>query len=90
MLQKLAHMFTVPPRVIVTDRNLALMKAVYLVFPRAAPFLCQWHINNFAKARALTHFRDNARLYEPTTDGGGAATVTCGRQTGAVRQPRLP
>ena len=32
------------PRVIVTDRELALMKACEIVFPHASHLLCRWHI----------------------------------------------
>nr|GEX92322.1 hypothetical protein [Tanacetum cinerariifolium] len=32
------------PRVIVTDRELALMKACEIVFPQASRLLCRWHI----------------------------------------------
>ena len=34
------------PRVIVTDRDLALMKACNVVFPDAKKLLCTWHIQN--------------------------------------------
>lgn len=33
------------PQVIVTDRELALMAAIEIVFPRAKHMLCIWHIN---------------------------------------------
>ncbi|KAJ9552999.1 hypothetical protein OSB04_017044 [Centaurea solstitialis] len=41
------------PRVIVTDRELALMKACNNVFPDAKQLLCRWHINQsiFKKCR---------------------------------------
>ncbi|KAJ9543670.1 hypothetical protein OSB04_023377 [Centaurea solstitialis] len=41
------------PRVIVTDRELALMKACNNVFPDAKRLLCRWHINQsiFKKCR---------------------------------------
>nr|GEV36374.1 hypothetical protein [Tanacetum cinerariifolium] len=35
------------PRVIVMDRELALMKACKIVFPHASRLLCRWHIENF-------------------------------------------
>jgi hypothetical protein len=34
------------PRVIITDRELALMNAYNIVFPNAKGLLCRWHINN--------------------------------------------
>ncbi|KAJ9542899.1 hypothetical protein OSB04_029405, partial [Centaurea solstitialis] len=42
------------PRVIVTDRDLALMKACNVLFPDAKKLLCTWHIyNNIFKRRKL-------------------------------------
>ncbi|KAD0657023.1 hypothetical protein E3N88_43913 [Mikania micrantha] len=38
------------PRVIITDRDLALMNACHTVFPHASMYLCRWHISeNIAK-----------------------------------------
>ncbi|KAD3338637.1 hypothetical protein E3N88_34158 [Mikania micrantha] len=38
------------PRVIITDRDLAVMNACRKVFPEAAKYLCRWHIDeNIAK-----------------------------------------
>ncbi|KAD6795600.1 hypothetical protein E3N88_06496 [Mikania micrantha] len=38
------------PRVIITDRDLAVMSACRKVFPEAAKYLCRWHIDeNIAK-----------------------------------------
>ncbi|KAD4583977.1 hypothetical protein E3N88_21578 [Mikania micrantha] len=38
------------PRVIITDRDLAVMNACRKVFPEAAKYLCKWHIDeNIAK-----------------------------------------
>lgn len=34
------------PRVIVTDREMALMNAYTIIFPDAKGLLCRWHINN--------------------------------------------
>ncbi|KAH7861838.1 hypothetical protein Vadar_031552 [Vaccinium darrowii] len=41
------------PKVVVTDKELALMNAIARVFPKAAHLLCRWHIENnvFAKCR---------------------------------------
>ena len=43
------------PRVIVTDRELALMKAIDKVFPTSKHLLCRWHIsrNIIAKCKKL-------------------------------------
>jgi histone-lysine N-methyltransferase SETD2 len=56
VLQNLALQLPVYPKVVVTDRDLALMKAIDRVFPLASHILCQWHINKCVKARAVTHF----------------------------------
>ncbi|KAL8511981.1 hypothetical protein ACS0TY_018443 [Phlomoides rotata] len=37
------------PYLIVTDRELALMNAVYVTFPTSSHFLCRWHINKNIK-----------------------------------------
>jgi MULE transposase domain len=35
----------VPPKVIVTDRELALMNAIKTILPTTSSILCVWHIN---------------------------------------------
>ncbi|XP_006579129.1 protein FAR1-RELATED SEQUENCE 5-like [Glycine max] len=42
------------PRVIVTDRDLALMNAVKVVFPKSMNLLCQFHIDKDVKAKCKT------------------------------------
>ncbi|KAH1225692.1 hypothetical protein GmHk_11G032528 [Glycine max] len=42
------------PRVIVTDRDLALMNAVKIVFPEATNLLCRFHIDKNVKAKCKT------------------------------------
>lgn len=37
--------YHVSPHVIFTDRELGLVKPIYVVFPYYAHFLCTWHIN---------------------------------------------
>ncbi len=46
------------PKVIVTDRDLALMNALTHTFPEAAHLLCQWHINKIVEACCWPFFRD--------------------------------
>lgn len=41
------------PSVIVTDRDLALMKAVDTVFPETKKFLCRWHISMKVKSKGI-------------------------------------
>ncbi|CAG8797364.1 5673_t:CDS:2, partial [Racocetra persica] len=45
-LNRVAHIFeNIPkPKVIITDRELALMHAVHTVFPESQNILCVWHI----------------------------------------------
>jgi hypothetical protein len=56
VLQNHAQQLPLPPKVVDTDGDLALMKAIDQVFPLASHILCQWHINKCVKARAVTHF----------------------------------
>ncbi|XP_077252639.1 PKS-NRPS hybrid synthetase cheA-like [Tasmannia lanceolata] len=44
--------------VFVTDRELALMKAIYVVFPRAINLLCVWHIDKNILSKCKRHFED--------------------------------
>ena len=44
------------PDVIVTDRELSLMKAISIVFPGATHLLCKWHINRNVLARCKKLF----------------------------------
>ncbi|XP_076943183.1 protein FAR1-RELATED SEQUENCE 5-like [Bidens hawaiensis] len=47
-LKKMLHECMMP-RVILTDRDLALINACNVVFPDAAKFLCRWHISQNIK-----------------------------------------
>ncbi|XP_076940453.1 protein FAR-RED ELONGATED HYPOCOTYL 3-like [Bidens hawaiensis] len=44
------------PRVILTDRDLALMNACNVVFPDAAKLLCKWHISQNIKKHCKQRF----------------------------------
>ncbi|XP_077221058.1 PKS-NRPS hybrid synthetase cheA-like [Tasmannia lanceolata] len=46
------------PTVIVTDRELALMRAIQVVFPRAMNLLCVWHIEKNILSKCKRHFQD--------------------------------
>ena len=48
------------PIVIVNDRDLALMNAIEVVFPKACNLLCMFHINKNVKAQCkmLVHPRE--------------------------------
>lgn len=48
------------PSVIVTDRELALMKAIDKIFPKSKHLLCIWHINKniLAKCKSLFESKD--------------------------------
>jgi len=62
-LQRLRGLFLrrdVYPTVIVSDRDLALMNAIEVVFPEACNLLCRFHINKNVKAKCkmLVHPRE--------------------------------
>ncbi|XP_077246001.1 protein FAR1-RELATED SEQUENCE 5-like [Tasmannia lanceolata] len=46
------------PVVIITDRELALMKAIQVIFPRAANLLCLWHIEKNVLSKCKSFFDD--------------------------------
>ncbi|TYZ63072.1 hypothetical protein PybrP1_006888, partial [[Pythium] brassicae (nom. inval.)] len=58
------------PGVIVTDRELALMNAVAISFPRAKHLLCSWYIMKNISAKHKTAFPK-----ERISDTSGAADV---------------
>jgi hypothetical protein len=43
-------------KVIATDRELALIKAIRVVFPESKNLLCRWHINKNISANCKKHF----------------------------------
>ncbi|KDO37117.1 hypothetical protein CISIN_1g038926mg [Citrus sinensis] len=45
--------------VIVTDRELALMKVIQKIFPSATTFLCRWHISRNVLANCKNLFETN-------------------------------
>ncbi|XP_058732804.1 uncharacterized protein LOC131604376 [Vicia villosa] len=49
------------PQVILTDRDLALMKAIETVFPKTTNLLCQFHINKNVKSKCKEYVVDNMR-----------------------------
>jgi hypothetical protein len=58
VLEKLKGLFIKQdlfPNVILTDRELALMNAIEVVFPHAVNLLCTWHINKNVNARCGAH-----------------------------------
>jgi alpha-glucosidase len=58
VLEKLKALFIKQdlfPHVILTDRELALMNAIEVVFPHAVNLLCTWHINKNVNARCGAH-----------------------------------
>ncbi|XP_038695515.1 PKS-NRPS hybrid synthetase CHGG_01239-like [Tripterygium wilfordii] len=48
------------PRVIVTDRELGLMKACAQVFPEASKLLCRWHIYQSILTKCKPSMQDNS------------------------------
>ncbi|XP_050913303.1 protein FAR-RED ELONGATED HYPOCOTYL 3 [Lathyrus oleraceus] len=54
VLEKLKELFVkkdLCPQVILTDRDLALMKAIEIMFPKSINLLCRFHINAGAKCK---------------------------------------
>ena len=49
------------PKVIVSDRDLALMNSIRVIFPEACNLLCRFHINKNVKAKCkmLVHPRES-------------------------------
>ncbi|RKF61426.1 PKS-NRPS hybrid synthetase, partial [Golovinomyces cichoracearum] len=45
------------PKVWVTDRELALMKAIEAIFPTSDHILCRWHVNMNVVARCKKYFK---------------------------------
>ena len=54
------------PDVIVTDRELSLMKAINSVFPNTRHLLCKWHINKNVLARCKKLFETKEKWYKFT------------------------
>ena len=55
------------PSCIITDRDLALMNALSIVFPDTKLLLCRWHIHNDVKAYVRKHVEDK-KLWKPLLD----------------------
>ena len=49
----------VTPVVVATDRELALMNAISIVFPQTKNVLCIWHINKNILTHTRKHFNDS-------------------------------
>ena len=63
-LEKLKVLFSkqdIFPQVILTDRELALMNAIEIVFPHSVNMLCTWHINKNVFARMYVHVPKDMR-----------------------------
>lgn len=55
-LKKLTLGYVVDPKVLCTDRELALMNAISTVFPSCQNLLCRWHINKNIVANCKAGF----------------------------------
>ena len=49
------------PKVIVTDRDGALMNAVGTIFPETYTMLCYFHIGKNVRAKCITDYRVHAK-----------------------------
>ena len=58
-MRALSQLINFQPRVIVTDRELALINALELIWPNARLFLCRWHINKNVLANCKQLFPNN-------------------------------
>jgi len=77
-LQRLKGLFfrgDVYPQVIVSDRDLALMNAISVVFPEATNILCRFHINKNVKAKCKM-FVDSREAWDIVMNAWGAV-VDC-------------
>ncbi|XP_058734907.1 protein FAR1-RELATED SEQUENCE 5-like [Vicia villosa] len=64
VLDKLKQLFIKQdncPQVILTDRDLALMKAIETIFPKTANLLCRFHMNKNVKSKCKEHVGDDMR-----------------------------
>ncbi|XP_058752396.1 uncharacterized protein LOC131625559 [Vicia villosa] len=64
VLDKLKQLFIKQdfcPQVILTNRDLALMKAIETVFPKTTNLLCRFHINKNVKSKCKEYVVDNMR-----------------------------
>ena len=76
--QKLKGLFfrgDVYPQVIVSDRDLALMNTISVVFPEATNILCQFHINKNVKAKCKM-FVDSKEAWDIVLNAWGGV-VDC-------------
>ena len=57
-LTRVTHIFSndLRPQVIVTDRELALMRAIQTIFPESQNLLCVWHIGKNVLVNCRRHF----------------------------------
>ncbi len=67
-LYKLFEHIPTVPKVIVSDRDLALMNALHAVFPLSHHFLCCWHIEHCVKARVTSYFSSAATAFSDSED----------------------
>ena len=58
------------PQVIVSDRDLALMNAINVVFPEATNILCRFHINKNVKAKCRM-FVDSRKAWDIVMNAWG-------------------
>ena len=52
------------PKVIVTDRDIAVMAAIHEIFPRTTNLLCLWHLNKCVQSEWKPIFQDSGRPEE--------------------------
>ncbi|KAK9674405.1 hypothetical protein RND81_12G230300 [Saponaria officinalis] len=71
------------PNVIVTDREMSLMDAIPLVFPRSRNILCVWHVNREVEKRVndtckyMRRRNTSSSRPDPEVDMGKFFTSTC-------------
>lgn len=56
ILRNLLDVYCIMPDVIVTDRKLSLMNAIYAVFPTSMHLLCRWHISKNVLSKCKNMF----------------------------------
>ncbi|KAG1435542.1 hypothetical protein G6F56_013934 [Rhizopus delemar] len=50
----------ISPKIIITDRELALISAIAVIVPDAYNILCKWHINKNIKMKIAKYFPDTS------------------------------
>ncbi len=73
-LRNVATHLSVPPGVVVTDCDYALMNALEHIFPSAYHILCRWHVRRSIFSRCKSHF-SSCRVSNRQRTGGSVSQL---------------